>query len=255
MEINGIDVSKWQGDIDWARVRESGVGFAMIKATQGLKPDPKFRQNALGALNAGLHAGAYVYSKAVSADAARREAQAALELIGDIGLDYPVALDFESSHFGSMTEVERGDIITAFLGVIERAGFCPMLYSNRDWFKNLIPAAVRDEYPVWLASWRKKKPSPGFDLAMWQRGKGDVPGIEGKVDLDICYSAFSPRVTLFRLTDPPMRGEAFLAMQKALSAAGYKDADGKPLVPDGVWGRRSEAAFTAMIRANSRENA
>ncbi|MBR0136688.1 MAG: hypothetical protein IJM18_10830 [Clostridia bacterium] len=253
MEIKGIDVSKWQGRIDWKKAAESGVRFAMIKALQGLSPDPRFEENAKGAADNGIYAGAYVFSLAKDPDEAEAEAEAALDACAPYNITWPVAMDFEGAHFEKMKKSERGAIITAFCERIKRGGMIPMLYSNRDWFTRLIPVSVRDEYPVWLAQWRAEKPDTGFEYAMWQSGAGSVGGIEGDVDIDTSYvdfSLFSRPQASFRLTRPRSRGEAYLMMQRALNAAGYRSLDGRPLKEDGVWGKKSREAFLKMLKAN-----
>ncbi len=253
MEIKGIDVSRWQGEIDWEKVGKSGVRFAMIKALHGKKPDPRFEANIRGAAESGISAGAYVFSLAKSSGEAEEEAEAAVSLLRGRPVRWPVAMDFESPHFEEMTESERKKVIRAFCGRIKSAGFTPMLYSSRDWLTRVIPASVRGEYPIWLAQWRAEKPEADFDFAMWQSGTGRIPGIDGEVDLDVSYVDFasvSPKPLLFRITRPRSRGEAYLLMQRALNAAGYCDAAGKPLKEDGVWGARSMEAFSAMLGLN-----
>lgn len=254
MELNGIDVSKWQGEIDWARVKEAGTEFAMIRALYGTKEDPRFRANLKGAEGNGVYAGAYVYSLAVTEDEARAEADAALELVKGAALRYPIAMDMEDERQKGLTKAMRGKLISAFCDRIAAAGRIPMIYSSRDWFDRLIPAAVTKKYPVWLAQWRAEKPETDFETAMWQSGTGSVEGIGEKVDIDVSYTDFAaltaPRA-VFRITRPRLKGEAYLCMQRALNAANYRDAEGKRLEEDGVWGKRSMEAFLALLRAEA----
>lgn len=191
MRIKGIDVSRWQGSIDWQRAAASGVRFAMIKALQGEKPDPRFKENMEGAAKAGISAGVYVYSTAEDEQSARREAEAVLEACRGYELKYPIALDFENEHFRAMTKAARGRVIRAFMDGIEAAGRIPILYSNHDWLTRLIPRSVTKRYLVWLARWRKDEPEEPFCYCMWQCGTGNVPGIEGEVDLDWSYIDFA----------------------------------------------------------------
>lgn len=253
MEIKGIDVSRWQGDIDWEKAYSGGVRFAMIKAAQGRRPDPRFLSNLTGAGRAGVFAGAYVYSLAKTPKEAEAEADAVTELIGERELRYPVAIDVEDAHFEKLAKAERGSIVSAFCERIGGRGHIPMIYSNHDWFTRMLPRSVTESYYVWLAWWRSEKPSPGYDLAVWQSGTGSVPGIEGEVDLDVSFvdfAALTKPPAPFRLETPRLRGEEYLAMQNALNAAGYRDDSGSPLAEDGVWGERSRQAFCRLTELN-----
>lgn len=191
MKLKGVDVSHWQGSIDWKRAAKAGVRFAMIKALQGTEPDPRSKQNIAGAEEAGVSAGIYVYSTAADEAQARAEADAALDMCRGAKLCWPVALDFESGHFKSMKKSERARVITAFSERIEEGGRIPMLYSDHDWLTRLIPASVVKRYPIWLARWRKEEPEEPFCYVMWQSGTGRVPGIDGDVDLDWSYFDFA----------------------------------------------------------------
>ena len=256
MEINGIDVSRWQGDIDWGKAASAGVRFAMIKAVQGGKTDPKFKRNITGAIKNGVFAGAYVYSLARTPEEARGEADAVLELCEKYELRYPVALDLEDKSLDALTKKELGDIACAFLDRIREGGRIPMLYSNRDWFKRRIPRSVVKKYYIWLAQWRDERPEADFDFAVWQRGTGRVDGIDGDVDLDVCFVDFSELTApplRFYPASPRLRGEAYLAMQKALNAAHYRDSSGNVLAEDGVWGARSMEAFRTLLKVNGQE--
>ena len=255
MQLTGIDVSRYQGEIDWQAVASDGVAFAMIKALQGAKLiDKRFAQNAAGAASAGIPFGVYVYSKARNAEEASAEAEAALALTNGLELSYPIAIDVESAHFLDMEEEERGEAITAFCSAVRAAGRIPMLYSNKDWLTNHIPKACSESVPVWLAQWRKTKPDYSGPYAMWQYGRAGVAGISGKVDMDICYVDFpslalEARPVRFAVTSPLQRGEPFLLMQRALNAARYTDSNGDPLEADGVWGGKSQSALDKLVRS------
>ena len=254
--IKGIDVSRYQGEIDWPAVAADGVRFAMIKALQGAdKVDPRFRENAEGAARAGIPFGVYVYGKANNAEEARREAEAAIDLISDFRLAYPVALDVESAHFRELTPSALGDIINAFCTRVKEAGETPLVYSNKDWLTNVIPKECSGKWPVWLAQWRKTPPDYSGPYAMWQYGKAQVAGIQTKADMDICYADFpaeKERLPVrFAVTLPRLTGEPALAMQRALIAANYKDSSDTPLDPDGVWGAKSQSAFDKLLALNS----
>lgn len=254
MQLKGVDVSRYQGDINWAAVAADGISFAMIKALQGANAiDKMFSTNAEGAAAAGLPFGIYVYSKAKDVQGAEAEAQAALELAADYRLQYPIAFDFEAKHFLLMESSLRGEIINAFCSAIKKAGYLPMLYSNKDWLLNVIPNECAKNWDVWLAQWRKTAPDYAGAYTMWQYGRGEVAGVSGKVDMDICFVDYpsvidAARPVHFAVTTPRLRGDAVLQMQKALSAANYKDQFGDPIIPDGIWGAKSQTALDKLVR-------
>jgi GH25 family lysozyme M1 (1,4-beta-N-acetylmuramidase) len=250
MEIRGVDVSRWQGDIDWKRVKAAGVGFAMIKAAQGTRPDPRFDKNFKDALKSGVYAGAYVYSLAVTPGEAKAEAEAVLEQTRGRELRYPIALDLEDERLEKLKKRELGEVIKAFCGAVRAGGRIPMIYSNLDWFKNRIPkSAVKGEY-VWLACWRDSLPDEDFGCAMWQKGSGSVDGIEGEADIDVSFidfAALTAPEASYALAVPRRRGDEYAAMQRALNAGNYRDAGGKALTVDGIWGKRSFEAFQKLV--------
>lgn len=257
--IKGIDVSRYQGDIDWRAVAGDGVKFAMIKALQGSgSVDRRFLQNARGAEEAGIPFGVYVYSKAADAAQARAEARAAIELTQGFTLQYPVAIDVESAHFREMESSLLAGIINAFCKEIEGAGLVPLVYSNKDWLMNVIPEDVSCRWDVWLAQWRKSDPDYPGPFTMWQYGRGEVKGIDTMVDMDIClvdYAEVSEaaRPLVFRVETPYLRGDAYMKMQLALIAANYTDSNGDPLDPDGVWGPKSQQALDKLIKAQGKQ--
>lgn len=257
--IKGIDVSRYQGDIDWLAAAADGVSFAMIKALQGANSvDKCFLKNAEGAAAAGVPFGVYVYSKANNANEASAEAEAALSLVSGLELSYPIAMDFESKHFLLLSEEERGAVIDSFCLRIKAAGFIPLLYSSKNWLTNVIPAECAQRWNVWLAQWRRSDPDYEGPFTMWQFGKGEVAGIEGKVDMDISlvdYPAMiaDSRPIRFAVTNPRLTGEAVLKMQQALIAANYTDASGDPLDPDGVWGKKSQQALDKLVKAQTEQ--
>ncbi len=253
--VKGIDVSRYQGIIDWQAVADSGISFAMIKALQGASAiDKRFLENAEGASKAGLPFGIYVYSKASSEEEATAEAQAALELAADFSLAYPIAMDIEGEHYRLLTKEKRIEVVDAFCSAVKAAGQMPLLYSNKDWLTNVIPEECTEKWDVWLAQWRKTAPDYQRAYTMWQYGKAQVSGISTKVDMDLCYfdypAAAAKNVPLhFAVTTPRIKGEAALKMQLALIAANYKDANGDPIIPDGVWGMKSQSALDKLVNA------
>lgn len=195
----GIDVSKWQGTINWQSVAADGVEFAMIRLGYGTKnggaPDPKFRQNVEGALAAGIDAGVYFYGTAVTEEAARAEAHFVLTALEPWRgrLAYPVAYDAEDSAQETLTKNKLTAVIAAFCDTVRAAGWYPMVYSSRYWLENKIyPAQIRAD--VWLAQWAQEATYAG-EYGLWQYSdSAAVRGIAGNVDLDIAYEDYPARI-------------------------------------------------------------
>lgn len=195
MEIKGIDVSKWQGTIDWRAVAGDGVKFAMIRAAYGstsgrITIDPRFAENVRGAIAAGIHVGVYLYSYAKTVEAARLEAQnlvAALSTSRE-QITYPVAYDLEDESQRNLGRVRNGEMVRAFCDVVRSAGFRPMLYASKSWLDSYID--VPEDVPVWAARWGVS--APGVACEMWQYSdSGRVAGITGNVDLNISYKDYA----------------------------------------------------------------
>ncbi|MGI5887922.1 MAG: GH25 family lysozyme [Oscillospiraceae bacterium] len=191
----GIDVSSWQGDIDWTAVKEAGVEFAMIRAgvqTGGiggpLELDTKFIQNIDGAQAAGIKVGVYLYSYASSPDEAREQAQWLCEQLDGRTLDLPVAFDWED--FGSFTEsgmsfLDLNMTAAAFMDEIESLGYSSMLYGSASYLSRIWKAPGRS---VWVAYYTDTNDYEG-DYMMWQQScTGSVSGIAGGCDMDILYT-------------------------------------------------------------------
>lgn len=196
----GIDVSSHQGVIDWAAVKEAGIDFAIIRAgyrgiTQGtLFTDEYFEANIEGALEAGIEVGAYIFSQAASEEEAIEEAEYILDLIGGREIQYPVVFDWESvnSEGSRTTYIDRENLskyACAFCDTIKNAGYTPAIYFNRQVGYLGYDFDEICEYALWLAEYADY-PSFYYSFDMWQySSSGSVPGIEGNVDLDICFTA------------------------------------------------------------------
>lgn len=197
----GIDVSQWQGVIDWEAVKASGIDFAMIRAGYGQNTiDPQWKRNADECTRLGIPFGVYWFSYAYSPERARNEARACIEAIAPYRLDYPIAFDFEyasADYIGekgyTLTEKLCSDMARAFLEEIRDAGYYPMLYTNADYLARYFDADAEARYDVWLAQWPKSPDpaNPPRSVGIWQYSNvGHVPGVlggKGNVDLDACY--------------------------------------------------------------------
>jgi len=189
----GIDVSSWQGEVDWERVRAAGVEFAMIRVGYQAEYggeytlDQTFEDNITGALAVGLPVGAYYYSCVDSVDEARRQAEWVLEQVGDRPLELGVAFDWEEwndFNRAGMSFYTLQKAADVFLGTVESAGYDGMLYGSKNYLDKFWQGNTRS---VWLAQYYDR-PTYGRPFQMWQlTDTGAVPGINGFVDLDVRY--------------------------------------------------------------------
>lgn len=202
----GVDVSSHQGEIDWETVKAAGVDFAMLRCglrTYGsglLVPDELFSQNLTGALAAGLDVGVYFYSQAVNVEEAIEEANMAIEMIGDNPITYPIAYDWEIvSTDDARTDTVSVDTLTdctrAFCDTVAAAGYTPMVYQNKRTSLLKLDLSRLTDYDFWLAEYNAKA-TYYYDYRIWQYcSDGQIPGISGSVDLNICYAPYTAEVT------------------------------------------------------------
>ncbi|MCD7828897.1 MAG: peptidoglycan-binding protein [Clostridiales bacterium] len=188
----GIDVSKWQGSINWTKVAASGVKFAIIRAGYGSsasQKDTKFEANYKGAKAAGLMVGAYWYSYATTKSGAKKEAAACLEVLDGKEFDLPVYFDqeYEKSILALSTST-RTTLCKTFAEAIKDAGYLPGIYASSSWFKSQLNASELTDYSIWTAQYASKCTCPvSYDI--WQySSSGSVSGISGKVDMNYMYT-------------------------------------------------------------------
>ncbi|MCI8286556.1 MAG: hypothetical protein HFH89_02620 [Lachnospiraceae bacterium] len=193
----GIDVSKWNGEIDWDRVKNAGVEFAIVRAgyrgsvTGSLVVDPYFTANMRGAAVSGVPVGVYFFTQAVNEVEAVEEASAVLELIREYNLEYPVFIDTEGA--GGNGRADGLDVDTrtlvceAFCRTIANAGYTAGVYGSRNWYNNNLHTEQLEQYCIWLAEYRSVPLYQGY-YQMWQyTSKGSIDGIEGNVDMNVSY--------------------------------------------------------------------
>ncbi|TCL59300.1 glycosyl hydrolase family 25 [Kineothrix alysoides] len=193
----GIDVSKWNKEIDWDKVKSEGVEFAIIRvgyrgATTGaLIEDPYFKANIKGALNAGIPVGVYFFTQAVSTVEAVEEASMVINMCKDYNISYPVFIDTEGAGGNGRAdglELEaRTQVCKAFCATMESAGYRAGVYGARNWFNEMLDMSSLKDYIIWLAEYRDVPVYQGY-YHMWQyTSGGTVDGIEGKVDFSLSY--------------------------------------------------------------------
>ena len=198
----GVDVSEYQGKIDWQQVADAGVGFAMIRlgfrawGSEGnLYEDAYWRDNLQGAREAGLQVGVYFFSQAVDVAEAKEEARFLLACLDGAELSLPVVFDWETvpdenARTQGVTGAQLNDCAMAFCGEIEAAGYAPMVYFNQDQAKRMYDLQMLQDAGCgfWLAMYASSMTYP-YKLSMWQyTSSGSVPGIQGYVDLDLYFT-------------------------------------------------------------------
>lgn len=195
----GVDVSVYQGEIDWQQVADSGVEFAMIRCgyrgyTEGnIKKDTCFEANLQGALEAGLDVGVYFFSQAITPREAEEEAEFVLDAIKGRQVTYPVVFDWEvitdsgEARTRGLEDQTLTDCAIAFCDRVARAGYEPAVYFNQDMGYLNYRLEQLSEYSFWLAEYNAL-PSFYYHFDLWQyTPDGTVPGIEGNVDLNLDF--------------------------------------------------------------------
>lgn len=198
----GIDVSKYQGDIDWKKVSADGVEYAFIRAgvrgsTEGkIMEDEKFTDNIEGALENDIEAGVYFFTQAVTQEEAIEEAEFVLKMIKDYDVTYPIVLDVEevtstNARTAELTKEDYTRNCIAFCETIQDAGYTPMIYGNLKTFLMMLDMTRLEDYQKWFAYYSTPVYFP-YEFDIWQySSKGTVNGIKGDVDLNICMKDFS----------------------------------------------------------------
>lgn len=197
--IHGIDVSKWQGKIDWEKVKADGYEFVIIRIgyrgyseAGGLDIDNRFHKNIQGAQVAGLDVGVYFFSQAINEKEAIEEAEFVLDILDGYELQLPIVYDPElirdqPARTNDVTGEQFTKNTIAFCEAIKAAGYEPMIYSNMFWEAFLFDMTQLEAYPFWYADYEPIPQTP-YDFIMWQYSEtGLVNGISGTVDLNILF--------------------------------------------------------------------
>lgn len=184
----GIDVSKWQGVINWTAVAQSGVSFSFIRVGNLKKGiDSTFYYNMMSAQAVGIKTGVYIYSYATNVQEAAMEALFVLNAIKDLPVSYPIVWDVEDDTQKNIPKETLTLMANTFCAIIESEGYYPMVYASADWFKNRLGTVYYDK---WVAHWAAACAIP--DASIWQyTDSGQIPGINGKVDLDYAFKDYS----------------------------------------------------------------
>lgn len=196
--VFGIDVSKYNGNIDWKKVKEQGVKFAIIRCgyrgskTGAIVEDPYFRQNIEGATKEEIPIGVYFFTQAINEREAVEEASAVMSLIKGYKLTYPVFIDSESAGGSGRADklevTDRSRVVQAFCETIRSGNHDAGVYASKNWFNNRLDVSkLSADNVTWLAQYADQ-PDYGGTYQLWQYSSaGRIPGIEGRVDMNLSY--------------------------------------------------------------------
>ena len=199
----GIDVSTWQGKINWNKVKASGVNFVIIrigygKGRYGSKSctlDNRFTSYVKGASEAGLPIGIYFYSYATSEEQALKEAEFTIEQLDGVPVSFPIAYDIEDAYIlKHTTKNERTAMVKTYMDTIAAAGYYPMFYCNQNWYNNYLNASDLKDYDFWYARYTYQEPNISeYPYTVWQATSTQkIDGItENTVDIDFLYKDYS----------------------------------------------------------------
>lgn len=209
MSTKGIDISKYQQNVDFTAVKESGIDFIIARASLGsYTKDTLFDSHYEEAKSKGLGVGAYHYFYATNEKEAIEEAKFFLETIKGKQFDYPLAIDVEEASIAGAGKDALTTAVIAFCEVVENAGYYISVYANPSWLNNYLDAEKLKPYDLWLAHWDIAEPSR--ECGMWQyTSSGTVAGISGRVDMNYAYKDYPSLIrgikedTLEPITPPP----------------------------------------------------
>lgn len=197
MSVKGLDVSKFQGEVDWEQVKAAGYKFAMLRAGYGFNTvDEQFKRNASECNRIGLPIGAYWFCYATSPSSAVQEADGCLSTISGYRLEYPVCYDIEQATVDyasgqgiTITPSLARQLVQNFCDRVEAKGYYAMFYSNKSFLEQYLGNDLAKRYALWYA--RYADTFDGTDCSMWQyTSQESVPGIIGNADLDLSYVDF-----------------------------------------------------------------
>lgn len=214
----GIDVSTYQGIIDWDKVKADGIDFAILRCGYGsdltYQDDGQFKRNAKECERLGIPYGVYLYSYANDIEKACSEADHVLRVIKGFKLDYPVFYDLEDAKTtGKCGKDMIARIAEAFCNRIEKAGYKVGIYANLSWFNNLLTDKVFDKWDRWVAQYNNECTYKGA-YTMWQyTSSGKVNGINGLVDMNECYVDYASGKTEQKAEQKPETTKAYTRTQ------------------------------------------
>lgn len=263
----GIDISQYQTNVDFKKVKASGIDYVIIRAGYGKyvkQKDPQFETHYKNAKAAGLDVGVYWYSYALSVEDAKLEAQTCLSVIKGKKFEYPIYFDLEEQNQFAKGRSFCDSIVKAFCGEIEKAGYFAGLYISRSPLQQYISSSVANKYALWIAEYASKC-NYGGTYGMWQYSStSKINGINGNVDCDYCYVDYPavikssglngyPKPTALKVLDTAGfkrgdKGTGVYAYKKLLKLAANATGVSINLADDGGFGGGTETATNKMLK-------
>lgn len=247
MELKGIDVSKYQNNINWYEVKENGIDFAILRCGytgygEGKRQaiDNCFEKHYQDAKMAGMPVGVYFFSRAVIEEEGIKEAQFVLSLLQGKQLEYPVYIDVEDTYYQAKTDKHTlTNAVKAFCNVIEKAGYYVGVYACKDWFLNRLNLSELTAYDKWVAQYNSKC-TLNEPHGIWQYSStGKVSGIANNVDLDYGYKDYPQIIKASGLNgfgkipiqqpNPPLQSNAITVGSIVKVKQGAKTYDNKSI--------------------------
>ena len=259
MEKHGIDVSHYQGKIDWKKVAASGIKFAIMKCqyeAQSHRMDETFEYNYSEAGKVDIARGVYIYIAKASIANPELDAQSLLKHLNGRKLEYGIWLDLEDKSLDVMGKAYIKDLAYKYADIFMKAGYYVGIYCNRDWYIRLIHDDLKQSFDFWIARYPKNdrgiynehstlKPPTNAAVAWQYSSKGHVPGIIGKVDLDVDYDGIvnlvfdnvrNPYTLSLNELREGNKGESVKWLQWQLNK------NGANLTIDGIFGKQTKLA-------------
>ena len=198
--IFGIDVSEWQGTIDWAKAKAGSIKFAILRAGISSRADKCFTTNYAACENAGIPVGSYWYCTATTVADAKAQAKQFLQVISGKKFAYPVYMDLEEPAQFALGKAKCSELVDAFLTVLEQAGYYAGLYCSTYYLDKYLSDSVKSRYTIWCAQYASKCTYQN-PYGIWQYnvagstehdiiGQKSIPGIVGECDMDYCYTDY-----------------------------------------------------------------
>lgn len=208
----GIDVSEWQGTINWTKIKKAGIDFAFVRVSYGLSHyDKTYEYNMKNAEIAGVPVGTYIYSTALSTATALKEAQYVIEKMQGYKVSYPVVFDLEYAQASKLSAKTVSQMALAFCNEVRKAGYYPMVYCNTNWYDNYIDWSLLSGIDVWIARYGDTILAPDkirYNYTIWQSTDGNTESglnstsglIDGipkgnDVDIDFGYVDYTKKIT------------------------------------------------------------
>lgn len=202
--FNGIDVSKWQGTINWQKVAQENIDYVMIRSSYGYEDtDPKLKSNVSGCEKYSIDYGFYHYTYAKNVSEAKKEAKYFLKTIKNYSPDYPLVLDIEEPFYNKMSRKNVTDIVVTFMEELENAGYFAMIYCSPSFVNDRLDMSRIKDYDIWIACWGDEEKLNTYysgHYGMWQYSdEGKISGISEDVDLNYAYKDYAAIIDKFGL--------------------------------------------------------